>query len=94
MPANVSRVELSQPLYSFAIENLFEKKVFDYSRDPKSDHLKTGFIRNPDILKVGSNHSKTGPKCPVSEWFIQKPDQNVRFSNGSFKNKMAAKPLA
>ena len=33
---------------------------FEYSRDPKTDHSKTGFIRKPDISKVGFwDHSKT-----------------------------------
>ena len=48
-----------------------EKKrtFFNFSWDPNSDHSKTGFIQNPDILKVGLQT-------------IRKPDILVRFSNG------------
>ena len=61
------------------VESRVEKVLFNtgeigdmYSRDPKTDHSKTGFIPNPDILKVGSRMVQT----------IRKPDEKVQFSNG------------
>ena len=62
---------------AYLLSCFLTSKKFDalvkYSRDPKSDHLKTGFIRNPDILKVGFQMVQT----------IWKLDKNVQFSNGS-----------
>ena len=61
-----------------------------YSRDLKSDHSKTGFIRNPDILEVvfrmvrfsnGRDHSYR-----VMFLTIQKPDYLVSLNHFIHKN--------
>ena len=62
-----------------------------YSGDPKSDHLKTGNIRKPDIFEKW-RHSKTGPKCPVFEWFWTKwrpkcPVFECHSKTGPFMNR-------
>ena len=44
-----------------------------YSGDPKSDHSKSGNLRNPDIFDIRFSNGSA----------IRKPDILVRFSNGT-----------
>ena len=69
-PGPSMELSLKEMVYQWAIVLPHYKKQ-QYSRDPNSEHSNTGILRKPDILKVGSNHLKTGLKCPVFNQYRQ-----------------------